>query len=87
MIVSLPQLFRPWESPPKPKPDITYRYSTDVLSKSEVYNAAALSSVIRTTEKGPFWPFLIMEWKSDVDQIINCRLQGMRDGAAAINSM
>ncbi|MCJ1382446.1 hypothetical protein MMC17_005559 [Xylographa soralifera] len=75
------------ESPAKPKPDITYGYSSDMFSESEISYAATLPSITRVVDKGPLWPFLIMEWKSDLGQMENGQAQAMRDGTAAVNSI
>ena len=74
-------------SPPKPKPDITYGYSDHLFLPSEMTHAAGLSPATRLTDQEPLWPFFIVEWKSDLGQMENCRLQAMRDGAAAVNGI
>ncbi|MCJ1476937.1 hypothetical protein MMC13_005606 [Lambiella insularis] len=84
---SLASAIKAVESPPEPKPDITYGYSLDQFSSSEINHVVGLSPATRVTDKEPLWPFLIMEWKSNLGMMDNCRLQAMRDGAAAVNSL
>ncbi|MCJ1390708.1 hypothetical protein MMC18_003569 [Xylographa bjoerkii] len=76
-------------SPSKPKPDIIYGYPHDVFIPSEMSRARSCSSATKLTnkEKEPLWPFLVMEWKSDLGLMDNGRVQAMRDGAAAVNTL
>ncbi|MCJ1411179.1 hypothetical protein MMC19_005267 [Ptychographa xylographoides] len=74
-------------SPANPKPDIAYGYPYDVFFHNEISRARGCSSVSRVTDNEPLWPFYIMEWKSNLGQMNNCRLHAMQDGAAAVNSL
>jgi hypothetical protein len=74
-------------SPPRPKPDIVYGYTTSSFSFSDKVRLERLSSSTRVIEAEPLFPFLILEWKSYQGNPQNCELQAMRDGAAAVNAL
>lgn len=76
-------------APPKPKPDISYGYSTKTLTVSEQDVLANLPKNTSVTTEQPYFPYFIIEWKADKTKgtLWDADRQAMRDGAAAVNAI
>ncbi|MCJ1322051.1 hypothetical protein MMC15_007396 [Xylographa vitiligo] len=73
--------------PPQPLPDITYGYSADLFTESELRHGERLSPATRVSDEEPLWPFLVIEWNADSGKMNDSRLAAMRDGLAAVNTL
>lgn len=73
--------------PPKPKPDLTYGYGDDAFDRHLTNKRKGLPDQLRLFSAKPWFPYLVVEWKSAEQSPRKAEQQALRDAAAAIDTL
>ena len=79
--------FNKVNAPSKPKPDLIYGYSDDAFTNDLASHRRRLGSEALLNNQAPWFPYFLVEWKSNKDPIYLAELQARRDGAVACKAL
>ncbi|KAI4121623.1 MAG: hypothetical protein LQ338_006260 [Usnochroma carphineum] len=74
-------------SPPRPKPDISFGYSNMAFDKGDRLRLLGLPKDLHVYNDKPWFPYLLVEWKSSLESQRKAEQQARRDAAAAIDTI
>ncbi|KAL9011390.1 MAG: hypothetical protein Q9173_003761 [Seirophora scorigena] len=74
-------------TPPKPKPDISFGYSDDAFDAVQLTLFKSLPKEYHLHSEAPWFPYMVVEWKSVKRPIIEAEQQALRDAAAANDTL
>ncbi|KAL9104868.1 MAG: hypothetical protein Q9163_000254 [Psora crenata] len=84
---ALQAAFEQLDSPSKPKPDMSFGYRDDVFSEALLAKLKGLRQDLHVYPDKPWYPYMVMEWKSYMQSPLKSEQQARRDCSAAIDTM
>lgn len=73
--------------PPRPKPDLSFGYSDEAFDVDLHNRRKALPDELLVLPRQPWYPYLVVEWKSPDVALRFAEQQARRDAAAAIDTL
>ena len=73
--------------PRRPRPDISYGYCDAAFTDALASHRRRLSDALIVFPKAPWFPYMIVQWKSAQEPIAKAQCQARRDGAVACKAM